>query len=582
MVIVEIDTPGKRNAQPLRTGVVANHLSGPPREHPHSATVETAVRRLIPWSAYQNVPYSVTVDVAGTCDGPTEAIVDCAVLLEECLAYGDLEYKEYQRDHRRGWVRHREPVYPEAPFRHVKPLSPGTECPERERLGTALRIDHPVAEASHDSHAECLGIGIGGNPLARVTTACESRRDATKMIAHLRTLAVLGLSSCATVSHHKTAPEPSAKQALLPGSEVPMARCHWAEHGTGEVIGGLTRPEDWERYHDAERSLDTHRLLHAWETWPRDRLVACEPEVLDQLLPYARGASTERASALVVAFAWALEKNGRIEDALELLDRQLDNELSRKAAQDEDASRELFGDTAEMSLRYALAMTALRMEHYAQALQHLDQWRSTSWCGNCADSQAYITDDLRLQMYSRLGRWSSVRTLAGKYLGSPDACMLEYLIESYRHDGSPDELEGVFKGLTASGYGERIEEARRHDRVLRMHPRDARPYIGPLLADGDHPEEVLNVIHAIQDPEFVPELLDSVRAANNWSVTLRTLGTLVQLHDPRVDEMIDQIEGTPPEEHEWSLDHLREDLARKRRLYRILRGELEVDESIDF
>lgn len=159
---------------------------------------------------------------------------------------------------------------------------------------------------------------------------------------------------------------------------------------------------------DAQRVLErlwAHAEAHGWQ-WEWDgpdfvlpaHSARCSNEVLDSIASSTRKLDGGLRGSVVIRLAsHALERNGRVDDALALLGE------AREAARAAGEGRRSKDDVSRLSEH--AARLAAHAERWQSAIEFAQEWTSTSWCGNCSSSQTCRQRVLVARSLYELGRF---------------------------------------------------------------------------------------------------------------------------------------------------------------------------------
>lgn len=206
--------------------------------------------------------------------------------------------------------------------------------------------------------------------------------------------------------------------ALGPGAprELPHGRCVWKVEMPSELSdwldacggrAGLTKR--------AEAALERHAYMHGWasdvaeeDLVPRDRNAPCSDSVLDLLANAPRWSAEIDSIRNIQAVALCLERNGRVDAAVTVLDRTLAG-IDHSPPSVNWRPR---GFEPEVSFVAETASEIAAMHgRWEVALDYAARWFPTSWCGNGAWDQQGQIDAFRASCLMRLGRTNEVREL---------------------------------------------------------------------------------------------------------------------------------------------------------------------------
>ena len=205
-------------------------------------------------------------------------------------------------------------------------------------------------------------------------------------------------------------------------------------------------------YEQSKEGLFAHARAHGWNAQlddpdyvRSDRAAACPAAMLDDMAWVARPEDPRFYDVFAYrALAQTLERNGRLDDALDLLERagrSIDGLKSERL----DAMHASF--LAEWAAR--LAFHSGRWE---LALQHAEGWRATSGCGNCASGERIRQTALRARALQALGRCAEVEELARSTVDSgwtSDSSLVELWIDCELSAGRAHSAEEALERIVA-------------------------------------------------------------------------------------------------------------------------------------
>src|SRR5690349_2949123 len=156
----------------------------------------------------------------------------------------------------------------------------------------------------------------------------------------------------------------------------------------------------------AEAILEEHEVEHGWSFWldgldyiDAAHAVPCPAAVLDRMAAFRTQGEQIWIGAPFPEFAKALERSGRLEQALALLDAELVKRVASWKASDEQHAAWTFGVLPETA-----AKLCARHGLFERALEYAEHWEPDSDCGNCSAHEQYRIDFFRQRMLAGLGR----------------------------------------------------------------------------------------------------------------------------------------------------------------------------------
>lgn len=196
--------------------------------------------------------------------------------------------------------------------------------------------------------------------------------------------------------------------------ELPHGRCIWDVEMPSELTDWLGACEGGSGLSKrAEAAIERHAYMHGWasevadlDLVPRDRNAPCKESVLEALADAPRWLAEIDSIRNTKAVALCLERNGRVDAALAVLDRTL-NGLDDSMSS--DAWLQPFADSEMSDVAGTAAEIAAAHGRWDAALTYATRWTPTAWCGHGIEDQRAGIDAFRARCMLRLGRTSEVR-----------------------------------------------------------------------------------------------------------------------------------------------------------------------------
>jgi hypothetical protein len=182
-----------------------------------------------------------------------------------------------------------------------------------------------------------------------------------------------------------------------------------------------------------------------------EQSVHCPEDALDALVFWAEDAPVSMYWA-TRRLAKALERNGRSEEALDLLES-----VETRDPSDAPSSPDLriWGpdDPRRMWANVEMGHVLFRMGRWGAALEKYEAWRSTSGCGNCASWEMGERDQRRDQCLLALERHAEAREICEKQIvdpwGGEVAPFVECFLESHRRIAGVEAADRAIEELEA-------------------------------------------------------------------------------------------------------------------------------------
>jgi hypothetical protein len=226
---------------------------------------------------------------------------------------------------------------------------------------------------------------------------------------------------------------------------LPRARCTFQSDGVADVLDGLMAcGDERDPILRAERALEHHASLHGWGSIDSvdfvspERAAACSPRELALLATVTLPCADGSAIWVRLHLAQCFERNGRIDQALRILEKDLAEMLAAPA---DGTSRGLKRAMRTAKQRWNVsyiaeraARIAARHGRWALALGYAQHWTPTSRCSIGAGLERDRIRHFRAGCLLWLGRLAEVRTLCIEAVTNRwgrDAQMVEPWIESH-------------------------------------------------------------------------------------------------------------------------------------------------------
>jgi len=256
---------------------------------------------------------------------------------------------------------------------------------------------------------------------------------------------------------------------------------------------------------DAEEVLRRHADAHgwSWEILAADVVSGLSaarcPDRICQQMAQAYDLNKEGKGVFVYrAMALALDRNNRMDSALVLLERALKEQRGKEADRRSDMHVAFLSEWA--------AKVAAHSGDWSKALEFIEGWHSTSWCGNCAASETSRVNAFTVRCFLEAQRYEEARELARRTAQSSwirSVGVLELWLDCEIQDGRAQTVDEALAIVLPMVPGDAAEDCRRarDDWKLARAPRSTQlEYLNDLARS--HPELALPLVLSFDEAEM--------------------------------------------------------------------------------
>lgn len=332
----------------------------------------------------------------------------------------------------------------------------------------------------------------------------------------------------------------SAIVSARAGQEAGRPAFHFRAFCTFEREGAQLDASDAKA---AERLLKRHAHAHGW-SWEVDGpdfvsstpVARCPEKVLSQMAEARDLRQESNGVFLYRALALALERNGKLEAALELLKRAAEENVLNRSPRTHDMHASFLSEWA--------SKLAAHSGDWNKALELAEGWHTTSWCGNCASGETSSINEFKGRCLVEIGRCEEAIARARRSVESSwsrSTTLIELWLDCELRAGRAKSVHDALSNVLSMVPEEAADDCRkaRDAWVLARAPRSTQIDRVQELASA-HPELALPLLLSLDEEELFGLLrrLDfSDRSVRDSALA----GLLAQIGAPQMESELKEI-----------------------------------------
>jgi hypothetical protein len=293
--------------------------------------------------------------------------------------------------------------------------------------------------------------------------------------------------------------------AIVPahaGQEVGRPAFHFRAFCTFEREGAQLDLSDAKA---AERLLNRHAHAHGWPWEPEGpdfvsgtAVARCPDLVLGQMAEVRDLRQEDDGVFLYRAIAVALERNGKLEAALELLKRGAEDNVLDESPRSHDMHGSFLSEWA--------SKLAAHSGDWNKALELAEGWHANSTCGNCASSEWSRIRDFKGRCFVESGRYGEAVALARRSAGwsrARSTILIELWLDCELREGRAKTVDDALSNVLSLVPEEAADDCRkaRDAWALARAPRATQIERVQELASA-HPELAVPLLLSLDEEEL--------------------------------------------------------------------------------